>query len=96
MFTLNNLYSFFLTKPVMAAGLVQSLGQAAGIINNVGLVVMFAGLMGAAVSALSERHIGGVKTSLAIAAVGGLAFILCQTFFAAGGQQNAVELQAVN
>ena len=60
---------------VMAAGLAQALGMAAGIINAFGLVAVFGGLIGACISALSERHIGGVKTSLVISAVGGLAWV---------------------
>ena len=62
-----------LFNPILAAGLAQALGMAAGIINAFGLVAVFGGLIGACISALSERHVGGVKTSLVIAAVGGLA-----------------------
>ena len=53
-----------LRNPLLAAGLAQALGSAAGIIQTIGLVAVFAGLIGAAVSALSERHLSGVKTSL--------------------------------
>ena len=77
----------FLTNPVMAAGLAQALGMAAGIINAFGLVAVFGGLIGACISALSERHIGGVKTSLVISAVGGLAWVIAQAMFASGGTQ---------
>ena len=75
---LSNPLTFFFFKPqlgtafLFAAGLAQSLGQAAGIINAFGLVAVFGGLIGACISALSERHVGGVKTSLVISAVGGL------------------------
>ena len=96
MFTVSSLYSLFLTRPILFLGLVQQLGNAAGIINDVALVAVFGGLVGAAISAMSERHIGGVKTSLVIAAVGGLAFVLCQAFFTAGGQQNGIALGQVN
>jgi hypothetical protein len=49
------------------------------------------GLIGAAVIALSERHLGGVKTSLVITAIAGLAWQIATAFFAAGNccQQNA-------
>jgi hypothetical protein len=77
----------FYQYPLMAAGLAQALGGAAGIINAFGLVAVFGGLIGAAVSAMSERHIGGVKTSLVISAVGGLAWVIAQAMFTAGGQQ---------
>ncbi len=101
MFTLNNLFSLFLMKSstftfLFAAGLAQALGGAAGIINAFGLVAVFGGLIGACVSAMGERHVGGVKTSLVIAAVGGLAWVIAQAMFAAGGQQNNLELQAIN
>src|ERR1700730_14310041 len=99
---LANPLTFFFFKPqlgtafLFAAGLAQSLGQAAGIINAFGLVAVFGGLIGACISALSERHVGGVKTSLVIAAVGGLAWVIAQAMFAAGGTQPNLQLQAVN
>jgi hypothetical protein len=51
----------------------------------------FGGLIGAAVSALSKRHLAGVKTNLGIAAIGGLAWLIAIAFFAAGNcyQHNA-------
>jgi hypothetical protein len=97
---LANPLTFFVFKPqlgtafLFAAGLAQSLGQAAGIINAFGLVAVFGGLIGACISALSERHVGGVKT--VIAAVGGLAWVIAQAMFAAGGTQPNLQLQAVN
>jgi hypothetical protein len=99
---LANSLTLFSLKPqlgmafLVAAGLAQSLGQAAGIINAFGLVAVFGGLIGACISALSERHVGGVKTSLVIAAVGGLAWVIAQAMFAAGGTQPNLQLQAVN
>jgi hypothetical protein len=86
------------SKPtfLLAAGLAQALGMAAGIINAFGLVAVFGGLIGACISALSERHVGGVKTSLVISAVGGLAWVIAQAMFAAGGTQTNLQIQAVN
>ena len=81
---------------LLAAGLAQALGMAAGIINAFGLVAVFGGLIGACISALSERHVGGVKTSLVIAAVGGLAWVIAQAMFAAGGNIVNITPQAVN
>jgi hypothetical protein len=81
---------------LLAAGLAQALGMAAGIINAFGLVAVFGGLIGACISALSERHVGGVKTSLVIAAVGGLAWVIAQAMFAAGGNAVNITLQAIN
>jgi hypothetical protein len=82
--------------PMLAAGLAQALGAAAGIIQGIGLVSVFGGLIGAAVSALSEKHLAGVKTSLVIAAVGGLAWLIATAFFAAGGAIPNIIPQAIN
>src|SRR5215831_14718891 len=82
--------------PMLAAGLAQALGAAAGIIQGIGLVSVFGGLIGAAVSALSEKHLSGVKTSLIIAAVGGLAWLIATAFFAAGGAIPNIVPQAIN
>lgn len=84
------------THFMLAAGLAQALGSAAGIIQAVGLVAVFGGLIGAAISALSERHLAGVKTSLVIAAVGGLAWLLASAFFAAGGSTVNITPTAIN
>jgi hypothetical protein len=91
-FSLDKLANF----AVLAAGLGQALGTAGGIIQAIGLVAVFGGLIGAAVSALSERHLAGVKTSLVIAAIGGLAWLIASAFFAAGGATTNITLQAVN
>src|ERR1700736_5551660 len=99
---LANPLTFFFFKPqlgtafLFAAGLAHSLGQAAGIINSFGLVAVFGGLIGACISALSERHVGGVKTSLVIIAVGGLAWVIAQAMFAAGGNAVNITPQSVN
>ena len=63
---------------VLAAGLSQASGSACGLIQSTGAA--FGGLIGAAVSALSERHLAGVKTRLVIAAVGGLARLIATAF----------------
>ena len=97
----SNPLTFFFFRPqhatafLFAAGSAQSLGQAAGIINAFGLVAVFGGLIGACISALSERHVGGVKTSLVIAAVGGLAWVIAQAMFVADRTQPMLQLQAV-
>jgi hypothetical protein len=85
-----------LLNPMLAAGLAQALGTAVGIIQSIGLVAVFGGLIGAAVSALSERHLSGVKTSLVIAAIGGLAWLIATAFFAAGGANVNIQPGAVN
>lgn len=80
----------------LAAGLAQALGGAAGIIQAIGLIAVFGGLIGAAVSALSGRELSGVKTSLVIAAVGGLAWLIATAFFTAGGMNANITPQAIN
>lgn len=74
----------------------QALGQAAGTINTISLVIVFAALIGACVAAFSERHVGGVKIALVICAVAGLAWVITKTMFQAGGQQTNTQLQQVN
>jgi hypothetical protein len=86
----------FLSNPLAAVSLAQSLGTAGGIIQAIALVAVFGGLVGACISALSEKHIGGVKTSLIIAAIGGLSWIIALAFFSAGGATSNITLQAVN
>jgi hypothetical protein len=88
-------FSFLLNNLQFMAALGGALGIAAGVINAVGLVVVFAGLIGTAVSALGERNVAGIKTSLAISAVGGCAWLLAQAMFAAGGAAPNVTMQAI-
>jgi hypothetical protein len=64
---------------VLAAVLSQASGSACGFIQSTG--VDFGGLIGAAVSALTERQLAGVKTSLVIAAIGGLSWLIATAFF---------------
>lgn len=80
----------------LAAGLGQALGLVAGVIQGFGMVAVFGGLIGAAVSALSERHLGSVKTSLVIAGVGGLAWLIAVAMFAAGGFASNIQPGAIN
>lgn len=80
----------------MAAGLGQALSSAAGIIQVICLVAVFGGLAGAIVGALSERHLAGVQTSLVIAAIGGLAWLIVTAFFAAGGANVNITPTGIN
>src|SRR5271166_1945520 len=57
------------------AALGGALGITAGVINAVALVAVFGSLVGAIISAMGERNTGGIKTSLVIAAVGGVAWL---------------------
>ena len=75
-----------------AGGLSQASGSAGGIIWSMGTVL--GGLIGATVSTLSESHLAGVKTSLVIPAIGGLAWLIATAFFVAGAATK-ITLQAV-
>jgi hypothetical protein len=66
---LTNIFQSLFRSPLSAAGLTQALGSAAGIMQGFGLVAVFGGLMGAAVSALSERHLAGVIQANGLVAV---------------------------
>ena len=79
---------------VLAAGVSQASGSACGFIRSTGAA--FGGLIGAAMSALSEGHLAGFKTSLVIAAIGGLAWLIATAFFAARGAATNITPQAVN
>ena len=88
------LYFVFISNPLLAAGLGQALGSAGGVINGIGLVAVFGGLIGAAINGLGERNMGGMKTSLVISAVGALAWLIAQAMFAAGGNAPNITLNA--
>lgn len=79
----------------LLAALGNALGITAGVINAVALVAVFGSLVGAIISAMGERNTGGIKTSLVIAAVGGVAWLLAQAMFAAGGAAPNVQMQAI-
>lgn len=80
----------------LAVDILQALGGVAGIINAIALVAMFGGLVGAIINSMGEKNISGVKISLVISALGGLAWVIVTAFFTAGGQQANVNMQAVN
>ena len=56
---------------LLAAGLAQALGGAAGIIQAIGLVAVFGGLIGAAVSALSGRELSRAAACCGVGRGGG-------------------------
>lgn len=80
----------------IAAGLVQALGGAAGIIQGISMVTCFASLAGATISAMSERATSGIKVSLIIAAIAALAWLITTAFFTAGGWAGNITPQAIN
>jgi hypothetical protein len=80
---------------VLAAGVSQASGSASGFIQSTGAASC--GLIGAAMSALSEGHLAGFKTSLVIAAIGGPGVANCGCVLRCiGGAATNATLQAVN
>ena len=64
--------------------------------QGVSSVTCFAILVGATISAMSDRHTGAIKVYLIIAAVAALAWLIVQAFFAAGGANINIQPQAIN
>jgi len=93
---LTELQSVFLDSLFLAAGLLQALNTAAAVINGIGLLAAAASLIGACLSGMGERSIAGMKTSLVLAVVAGLAFLIAQAMFAAGGWATQVSPGALN
>jgi hypothetical protein len=85
-----------MTKFILAASLTQALGGAGGVIGAIALVIMTAALIAACAEGITQRHVGGVKVALVIAAVSGLAWVICQAFFNAGGLPTNITIQTVN
>jgi hypothetical protein len=85
-----------MTNLILGASLLQALSGAAGIIAAIGFIVMVGALIGACVEALMQRHVGGVKVAIVIAAVAGLAFVICGAMWAAGGMPNNINITAIN
>jgi hypothetical protein len=84
------------TSPFLAAGssadeLKQNMGGALGILNLVGLVLAFGGLLFAAVMFMmgqTERMIYGLVGAL----VGGLAFLIVKAMFGSSGQEGLEDI----
>ena len=84
------------SNTLLAVSLGQALGGMAAVIAAIGLVAVFGGLIGAAVAALSERGLAGVKASLVIAGIGGLAWVIAGAFWVAGGLVNNIQMGQIN
>lgn len=76
-----------------AGGFNQAMGQAVGIINAICLVLVFGGLVAAAVMYMTGRT-EVMKHALVGAAVAGLSWVIVNTFFSAGGQTANIQIQA--
>jgi hypothetical protein len=82
--------------PLAAAGLSQALGQGLGIVLSIGFLAAVASLVAAALGGFGERSIAGIKVSLVLAIICGLAYVIVQAIFQAGGVGQNITPQAVN
>lgn len=81
--------------PLLAAagGLTQNLGQVAGVLNAIAILLFFGGLLMAAIMFMIGRT-EYLKYGLVGAGVGGLAWVIVTTFFQAGnGVDPGIQLQ---
>ena len=74
-----------LTLPVAATSFNTSMSSALGIINAIAAVICFGGLISSIFMYMSGQHTF-LKQALVGSAVAGLAWVIIQTFFSAGGQ----------
>ncbi len=76
--------NFLLEAPILAAGnLVTSLSNVASVLNAIAIVLFFGGLLMAAIMFMIGRT-EYLKYGLVGAGLGGLAFVIVNTFFTAG------------
>lgn len=81
--------------PLLAAagGLTQNLGQVAGVLNAIAILLFFGGLLMAAIMFMIGRT-EYLKYGLVGSGVGGLAWVIVTTFFEAGnGVDPGIQLQ---
>ena len=80
--------------PVLANGqLTQNLGQVAGVLHVIALILFFGGLLMSAVMFMMGRT-EYLKFGLVGAGVGGLSWVIVSTFFTAGsGVDPGIQLQ---
>ena len=91
---MNNLLN--LATPVLAAAggaLQQNLGQVAGVLNAIAVILFFGGLLMAAIMFMIGRT-EYLKYGLVGAGLGGLAWVIVTTFFQAGsGIDPGIQMQ---
>lgn len=80
----------------LGAGLLQALQTAAGVIQGIGFLAAAAALIGSVISGFGERSVSGLKISLILAIVAGVAFLIVGAFFAAGGWATQITPGALN
>ncbi len=90
---MNNLINNIVPILGAATGLAQNLGQVAGVLNAIGILLFFGGLLMAAIMFMIGRT-EYLKYGLVGAGVGGLAWVIVNTFFQAGnGVDPGIQLQ---
>ncbi len=90
---MNTLFQNSVTLLAAAGGLTQNLGQVAGVLNAIGILLFFGGLLMAAIMFMIGRT-EYLKYGLVGSGVGGLAWVIVNTFFQAGnGVDPGIQLQ---
>jgi hypothetical protein len=79
-----------------AGGLAQALGSGLGIVLGIGFLAAVASLVAAALGGFGERSISGIKISLVLAIICGLAYIIVNAIFTAGGITQNITPSQIN
>jgi hypothetical protein len=85
-----------MTNLIFVAALLEALDTAAAVIQGIGFLAAASALIGACISGFGERSISGLKISLILAIIAGLAFLIAQAFFSAGGWTSTITPGALN
>ena len=90
---MNNLANVFVPILGAAGNLQQNLGQVAGVLNAIAVILFFGGLLMSAIMFMIGRT-EYLKYGLVGAGLGGLAWVIVTTFFQAGsGVDPGIQLQ---
>ena len=90
---MNNLANVFVPILGAAGNLQQNLGQVAGVLNAIAVILFFGGLLMSAIMFMIGRT-EYLKYGLVGAGLGGLAWVIVTTFFTAGnGVDPGIQLQ---
>ena len=90
---MNNLANVFVPILGAAGNLQQNLGQVAGVLNAIAVILFFGGLLMSAIMFMIGRT-EYLKYGLVGSGVGGLAWVIVTTFFQAGnGIDPGIQLQ---
>ena len=90
---MNNLANVFVPILGAAGNLQQNLGQVAGVLNAIAILLFFGGLLMSAIMFMIGRT-EYLKYGLVGSGLGGLAWVIVTTFFTAGnGVDPGIQLQ---